>query len=442
MEEIHAQYAASLRSYIRGQVHVILKEPAHYLKHPFVDPGSIYDGNLWDWDSFWAVYALLNLAETQEEHELYLRHAKGNIHNFMDHQLEDGYIPMMIAKGDSPEPYLIEKHKQGEILNMHKPFLCQQIALIGGVCGDFEWMRGYADALEAYFACYDRHYYHASTGLYVWADDVMIGMDNDPATFGRPRFSTANTFLNAFMVSELLAMEVIAGKLGDKNRAAYYHAKAEALGEAIRTECWDPRDRFFYSVDVDIRTRPYDWFHKGLGVFWKSAPIKIRAWSGFIPLWSGAADADQAAFLARVHAVDRNTFSDPFGIRSLARDEKMYDISATNNPSNWLGPIWIVVNYVVFRGLMNYGYREEAGTIHRQTLELLGSDLEKTGTLHEYYDPDTGRPVMNGGFLNWNLLVLNMVDEWSGKEPLSRHITEDSGVIQRNIPVSPKGVSL
>lgn len=42
---------------------------------------------------------------------------------------------------------------------------------------------------------------------------------------------------------------------------------------------------------------------------------------------------------------------------------------------------------------------------------LLGSDLEKTGSLHEYYNPFTGEPVMNGGFINWNILVLNMVKE-------------------------------
>lgn len=93
----------------------------------------------------------------------------------------------------------------------------------------------------------------------------------------------------------------------------------------------------------------------------------------------------------------------------------MYDLSATNNPSNWLGPIWIITNYVVFRGLMNYGYKEEAREVCQKTLELLGSDLEQTGTVHEYYVPESGKPVMNGGFINWNMLVLNMVDELKGK---------------------------
>ena len=96
----------------------------------------------------------------------------------------------------------------------------------------------------------------------------------------------------------------------------------------------------------------------------------------------------------------------------------MFDLSATNNPSNWLGPVWLVANYVAFRGLMNYGYQKEAKLMYERTLTLLGRDLIKTGSLHEYYNPFDGEPVMNGGFINWNVLVLNMADELDGKAPM------------------------
>lgn len=136
--------------------------------------------------------------------------------------MQDGYIPMMVATLDLnsqlPEPYLNLKRKEGLLTNMHKPFLCQQIALIGGYSGDYEWIAEDYAKLEAYFECYERDYFNGNCGLYVWADDIMIGMDNDPATFGRPRFSTANIYLNAFMVSELNAMAVIADALGISSR--------------------------------------------------------------------------------------------------------------------------------------------------------------------------------------------------------------------------------
>lgn len=421
------QYEKALRSYFSENVKKVLKQPNSCLKHPFVDPGSIYDGNLWDWDSFWAVYALLNLAENTDQvsaewKEQILIHAKGNIHNFFDFQLEDGYIPMMVEESELSEPYLIGKHKEGTVMNMMKPFLCMQINMICSYLDDYSWIEVYRDNLERYFNCYDKYYFNPACGLYVWADDIMIGMDNDPASFGRPRFSTANVFLNGFMTRELLAMASIQQRLGDQGRQKAYEAKARALAEAIQQECWDKRDEFFYSVDVDIKTRKFDWFHVGLGVFWKTLPIKIRTFTGFIPLWAGIATTEQAERIVRRHIEDAETFSSPYGIRSLSRDEKMYDLSATNNPSNWLGPIWIIVSYVVFRGLMNYGYVKEAKDLYLKTQKLLGQDLEKTGTVHEYYVPETGEPVMNGGFINWNMLVVNMADELAGKPSVDRFL--------------------
>ena len=73
---------------------------------------------------------------------------------------------------------------------------------------------------------------------------------------------------------------------------------------------------------------------------------------------------------------------------------------------------------VGFAALLNYGYRMEAEIMYKRTMRLLGEDLEKTGCLHEYYNPFNGEPVMNGGFINWNILALNMADELEGKKPM------------------------
>ena len=414
---------ALILSYIEERIPSVFKQSSKRFPYPFIDPGSIYDGNLWDWDTFWTVYGLISYVQTHPKDEAAFReklilHGKGNVLNFLAFQLEDGYIPMMVAndiQGDDEESYLIRKHREGHILNMHKPFLCQQAALVSDFCQDYSWLSQHLPRFEKYFACYDKYYLHQKTSLYVWADDVMIGMDNDPASFGRPRFSTANVFLNAFMVLELQANAKILAALGHTDHAANYTAKAQALAAAIQKHCWDTRDRFFYSQDVDVKTRAYDWFHKGLGVFWDTLPIKIRTWTGFVPLLAGIATKKQAEAIVRIHIEDENTFASPFGIRSLSKDEKMYNLEATNNPSNWLGPIWLVVNYVTFRGLLNYGYVQEARTLYDQTFRLLNEDLRQSGELHEYYVPETGEPVMSAGFLNWNMLVVNMAQELDEK---------------------------
>lgn len=414
-----------IRTYVLAHVEEILKKPRSFIRYPFVDPGSVYDGNLWDWDSYWSVYGLLHLMPhfDEELRERVLTHARGNIYNFFDHQLEDGYIPMMIEVGRWPEPYLNMRHKEGVRMNMHKPFLCTQICLISDYTGDYSWAAPFIPNLQQYFACYRREYFHARTGLYVWANDIMIGVDNDPATFGKAGDTTANIFLNSFMIQELENMARILRMTREaereprqaEERTAFdspemYLKQAEQLRRSVQAECWDERDGYFYTADVDVETRKYDWFHAGLGVFWNSIPIRIRSWSGLIPLYTGTADKKQAEKLA-AQAMDPALFGSPYGITTLARNEKMFNLSATINPSNWLGPVWVVANYVVFHGLLRYGFREEAEKICEGTLELLDRDLKQSGQLHEFYNPDTGEPVMNGGFLNWNLLVLNMVTE-------------------------------
>ena len=132
-------YIDKIKEYLKLNITNILKEPREFIKYPFIDPGSVYNGNVWDWDTYWTVYGLFSLFEELDDSlkEKIIVHSKGNVFNFLDHQLEDGYIPMMIEVGEWKEPYLNRKHKEGVIMNMHKPFLCNQICLISDYVKDY-----------------------------------------------------------------------------------------------------------------------------------------------------------------------------------------------------------------------------------------------------------------------------------------------------------------
>ena len=57
----------------------------------------------------------------------------------------------------------------------------------------------------------------------------------------------------------------------------------------------------------------------------------------------------------------------------------------------------------------------EARELAAKTVALFGRDLRQEGALHENYDPDTGAPIINKGFQNWNYLVLNMIAWLEGR---------------------------
>jgi putative isomerase len=126
-------------------------------------------------------------------------------------------------------------------------------------------------------------------------------------------------------------------------------------------------------------------------------------------MWSEVATPEQAKRMVEEHLKNPKTLGARYGIRSLSKMENMYGLYASSNPSNWNGPVWGISNFMVFRGLIKYGFNTEASDMADKTIELFGRDFQKNGALHEYYDPDTGAPIINSGFQNWNYLVMNMI---------------------------------
>ncbi len=246
----------------------------------------------------------------------------------------------------------------------------------------------------------------------MWGNDVAIGNDNDPTTFGRPDFSSANLLLNCLFYMDLRAAAELARQLRRPDDQQRLRAQADALGEQIQKYCWDPRDQFYYTVDVQCVDRRSELIHHvkpGMEMSWKCLPMRIQTFTGFLPLWCGLASPDQGKALIRANYLADDRFRGNWGVRSLSSKESMYCLDFSSNPSNWLGPVWIVVDYFVWNALKYYGFDAEASELGDKTLRLLSTDLARNGSLNEYYHPDTGAALSHKGFMDWNLLVLEMI---------------------------------
>ena len=395
------------------------------MKHPFLTPGSVaYDDVLWDWDSWLSDVALRQvLWETSDESERRraLPYERGCILNYLNWSREagiDGWVPIVVHRSgpEKPEDFLRR--------NMHKPCLAQHAAfLVREDGGDAEWLREQMPYLEYFINCYRNHHRHAC-GLYFWQNDAAIGVDNDPCTFGRPPRSSGSIYLNSLMYREMLALAYLLDQLNLGEVANQYRADAEALKGAVNRYCWDRRDGFYYSVDLNVSRGPdCDWsgehLHAGQPLDWQCLIQRIGVWSGFLPLWAGLANKSQARLAAR-HYANSETFGAPFGVRTLSKMESMYNLRASGNPSSWLGPIWGISNYMTFRGFVRYGLFESARDLAEKTIRLFARDLERFGKFHEYYQPENGEPILNPGFQNWNYLVLNIAAWIEG-----RHTVEE-----------------
>jgi Glycogen debranching enzyme len=403
-----------LIAHFRRAAPALFREPAGVLRHPFVVPGSIYGRELWDWDSYWTTLGMLRLSEAAGDTELRgraLRHGRGSLLNFLEHQDPSGGLPIMM-RADNPDVFGCFE-PGGPERNQAKPVFARFALALAEAEGEAarDWLAEALPRIERFHAYWENRYIHEPTGLLVWGSDVGIGVDNDPSCYARPPRSSANLLLNCLHHADLAAAARCARLLGDEKGAARWSARAEASAAAIRRHCWDARDGFFYSLDVlcaDHRAELIPWAKPGLPLAWSGLPIRIQLFTGFLPLWCGAASPEQATAL-RDHAMNPETFFAPHGLRSLSRREPMFTLARSNNPSNWLGPVWILASHLVWCGLLRYGFKAEADELAHRTVELLADGIARHGDTHEAYDPEIGAPIMNKGFLSWNILACEML---------------------------------
>ena len=407
-----SQELSPLQRYFLKAVPSALQPAEGCLTHPYLVHGEGYQRQLWDWDSYWlskGLLALMPVAEPALATSM-LEHMQGCWKNLLEHQAPNGAIPILIMP-DNPDVFSCTSDATQE-RNQAKPILGQYALDVAKATGDFQWIKPYFSGLKKFHDRWAQRY-GTACGLLVWGADVAAGVDNDPTTFGRPEFSSANLLLNCLYYRDLLATAEIADHLEAKAEAEHLRLLADRLSRALQAECWDPIDQFFYTVDVQCKDQrdlyiPKD-IPRGMSMNWQTLCLKVKLFTGFLPMWAGIATQEQAQLLVEKHLNNPAEFKAAYGVPTLARNEKMYcpEIES-GNPSNWLGPLWMLAQYLVYEGLRRYNFNDEANELTRKTLELLEGDIEKTGTLHECYHPDTGKPNHVANFFSWNCLPLIM----------------------------------
>lgn len=396
------QLSDEINEYLNKVRNTCLKEPKGILKYKFLDPGAGYYDVLWDWDSYFCAMSLENTTEHMGDY------LKGCVLNFLHYMHIDGWIPYSLS-ADQNHSFATDIDKirpETAYPNSIKPILSQMAMLASKSLNDYGWLDDIFDKLLKYLEHWETTQ-KTDKGLFVWRSHRGSGTDNHPAVYGRPLNSSAGVELNCYMFLEYMSMASLCQKINKAGLAEQFARKAEGLKEAINLHMWDPIDQIYYHLDMGSRQmentrQPISWV----------VPLKFKAWTAFVPMYAAIAPKEYAEKLVTLHLLNEEEFWSEYGVCSLAMNEPSYNIFSGGGPSDWQGPIWVVSNYIIFRGLLNYGYREEARKLAENLLHLLVMDLRTNRMLSEYYDPKTGKGLMNPGFLNWNMLAGIMYDEY------------------------------
>jgi len=185
---------------------------------------------------------------------------------------------------------------------------------------------------------------------------------------------------NSILVENLKILSSIADKLNFDEESEYYHHQASLIKEAMRSLMLED------------------------GIFWSTygkdyKKIKVKTWAIFSPLFAKVATDSEAKNLIKNYFLNPDEFYLPFILPTTSKSDPAFDPKGF-----WRGPIWMSLNWIVFKGLKNYGFQMEAKYLLDCSIKL----LEKSG-FREQYNPLTGEGFGARNF-TWGGLIADMLE--------------------------------
>jgi len=199
-------------------------------------------------------------------------------------------------------------------------------------------------------------------------------------------FWVKDVLFNAVLVENLRALADIALLINRDDDSAWAGREAEAVAAAMR-------ERMFED-----------------GAYWSTMgksfmKLKVDTWARFVPLFAGLYSATEARAAVEGYLKDPDAFAAPWGIRTVSKKEVSYRPAAEENDFSWRGPVWMAPHWFIYRGLVRYGFTEEARGIREKSVAL----LEHSG-FRECFNPETGEAYGARSF-TWGALVLDMQED-------------------------------
>jgi glycogen debranching enzyme len=300
---------------------------------------------------------------------------------FMDRQRPDGYINYRTG------PYLDETIETNGKPTSSAPWFNYENLEIYRITGDRTFLReAYASGKKFY------RYYVASrdsnsNGLCEWGAHAELESVRDARVAVWDKVGWAANFegpdVNSMLVTEANSLAEMAGILGLKEDAIKWKEDAAHRTALINKFMWDAGTGFYYNVNKIDQTY----------TFHAPGDLKTREIIGFLPLWAGVADKNQAASLV-VKMKDTAEFGRPYGVPSLSAASDYYCPIGY-----WNGPVWVQWEYLFYRGLRDYGYENEAKQLSNRVLDNMAYHLKKDHVFWEFYSADDRQAGWNRSYI-------------------------------------------
>jgi hypothetical protein len=181
--------------------------------------------------------------------------------------------------------------------------------------------------------------------------------------------------LTTMIIKEMRCLSEMAAELGKKKEAKDWMEKADKTSELVNQQMWDENSRFYYSINM-----------KDHSSFFMDRDLKRQEIIGFLPLWAKATDKERANLLIQT-LTDSTKFWRKYGVPTLSAADEWYS-PYVDYCCKWNGPVWLLWDYMVFDGLLNYGYNDLAIQLADKMTLAVTEQLSKNHNYWESYSPD------------------------------------------------------
>lgn len=321
---------------------------------------------------------------------------------FMERQHPDGYINYRTG------PYLDETIPTNGQFTSSAPWFNWENWEIYKVSHDKKFLAEAYESGKKFYEFWLKNRDSNHDGLCEWGGNGVLECVRDAYVALWDEVGDPENFdavdLNMMLVKEAKSLADMAKALGHKKESEFYLKDAEKRTELINKYMWDPKTGFYYQINKNDHSFTYP-DKIGMDAHKKKDDLKRKEIIGFLALWSGVASKEQAAILVK-HLTDPKEFWRKYGVPSLSADDPYY-----NPIGYWNGPVWVPWNYLIFRGLIDYGYKKEAKELAEKVLDNVSYQLKTNHWFWELYSADNHEAGWHKAYIWTGIIARMMIDE-------------------------------
>lgn len=311
---------------------------------------------------------------------------------YMERQREDGYINYRTG------PYLNEQIIHNGEYTSSAPWFNYINYEIYKVTGDKNFLMESYESGKKFYNWYVSRRDSNNNILASWGGHAELESVRDARVAVWDKVGWASNFegpdVNSMLVMEEKSLAAMASILGYKEESNKWYNKSLQRSALINKYLWDDSTNFYYNVNKNDQSF----------TFKSKDDLKIKEIIGFLPLWAGVADKERTEKI-KMSLTNKDEFWRRFGIPTLSANDDYY-----NPIGYWNGPIWVQWQYLIFRGLLDYGYKEIAKELAEKVIDNVINQLKTDHYFWEFYSADDYQAGWNKTYIWTGIVARFLID--------------------------------